>query len=174
MNISNGFEFSPLAIGGTPDSNNTKKKRRQENPPDRMRREMDKFRRMVRPAYSIDDLDMMMSEAERWFYRVDRRQRVAAQKRLNAMIRACDFSSGDSVADVVAMTRGADDASIRAYQLATVDIALECYEDFMRIVPSTAFHQEKLIDQFYWCSWWASIWQELMREHGDQSPYFFI
>jgi hypothetical protein len=174
MNFNNQFGSNPFSINSTPEPKRKNTKRHPENPPERMRRDIDRFRRMVRPEYSIEDLDIMMYEAERWVGKINRRQRVAAQKRLDALIHACDFSGGDSVADVVAATRGADDRAIREYQLAAVDIALECHAAFTRIVPCTAFHQEQMTDQFYWCNWWASIWQELMREHGDQSPFFFI
>lgn len=174
MNFNNQFGSNPFTINSTPVPKKRNKKRHPENPPERMRRDIDRFRRMVRPEYSIEHLDMMMCDAERWVGKINYRQRMSAQKRLDALIRACDFSGSDSVADVVEATLGADDEAIREYQLAAVDIALECFGVFMRVVPCTGFHQEQLIDQLYWCSWWASIWQELMREHGDQSPFFFI
>ena len=174
MNFNNQFGSNPFTINSTPAPKKKNKKRHPENPPERMRREIDRFRRMVRPEYSIEHLDMMMCDAERWVGKINYRQRMSAQKRLDALIRACDFSGSDSVADVVAATPGADDEAIREYQLAAVDIALECFGDFMRVVPCTGFHQEKLIDQLYWCYWFASIWQELIKKHGDQSPSFFI
>ena len=169
------FGSNPLSICSTPEQKPEKKKSHPENPPERMRREIDYFRLIVRPEFSIEHLDVMMCEALPWVGSISQRQRVAAQKRLDALIETCDFdNTEDPVASLVAATRGADLLAIREYQLAAVDMALECYGVFMRIVPCTAYQQDRLTDNFYQASLWARLWQELMQEHGDESPGFFI
>jgi hypothetical protein len=75
---------------------------------------------------------------------------------------------------IVAASRYASDEAIRDFQLAAIDTASECFERFMRIVPRTAYAQDCLNEALLQTTWWLSLWEKFVRQHGDKTPSFFV
>ena len=173
MNDFNQLGCNPFSFTGAQGVEPKKKKRRPENPPGQMRRDLDRLRLVVRPDHSIAELDSIMIEAERWLPRIGRNQTQAARSRLYKHILGCSLEA-DPQAVIVAASRYASDEAIRDFQLAAIDKASECFERFMGIVPRTAYAQDCLNEALLQTSWWLSLWEKFVRQHGDKTPHFFI
>ena len=173
MNDFNQLGCNPFSFTGAQGVEPKKKKRRPENPPGQMRRDLDRLRLVVRPDHSIAELDSILIEAERWLPGIGRSQTQAARSRLYNHILGCSLID-DPQAVIVAASRYASDEAIRDFQLAAIDAASECFERFMRIVPRTAYAQDCLNEALLQTSWWLSLWEKFVRQHGDKTPSFFV
>ena len=88
-------------------------------------------------------------------------------------ILSCSLEA-DPQAVIVAASRYASDEAIRDFQLAAIDTASECFERFMGIVPRTAYAQDCLNEALLQTTWWLSLWEKFVRQHGDKTPSFFV
>jgi hypothetical protein len=67
-----------------------------------------------------------------------------------------------------------DPRNIPKIQLLVLVRAVESFSGFVTIRCNDDHQLERFVIDFADASWWAELWDDLVKAHGDQTPHFFI
>ena len=124
------------------------------------------------PQLSVAEIDALLHEPRKLLSRLNRRDLQQIEREVWETVPGYPITCDQTRQSI--MEAASDPKNVPKIQLVVLDRAVESFSSFVTIRCNDDHALERFVIDYADAAWWAELWDDLVKTHGDQTPHFFI
>lgn len=124
------------------------------------------------PQLSVAEIDALLHEPRKLLSRFNRRDLQQIEREVWETVPGYPVTCDQTRQSII--EAASDPKCVPKIQLVVLIRAVESFSGFVTIRCNDDHALERFVIDYADASWWAELWDDLVKAHGDQTPHFFI
>jgi hypothetical protein len=124
------------------------------------------------PQLSVAEIDALLHEPRKLLSRFKRQDLQQVEREVWEIVPGYPVTCDVTRQSIMEAT--VDPKNIPKLQLVVLIRAVEAFSRFVTIRCNDDHTLERFVIDYADAAWWAELWDDLVKAHGDQTPHFFI